>query len=852
MPAATRPALLGQLGDLADEASAGQGRVVVVSGEPGIGKTTLVRALGAGRSERVLWGACEPLATTRPLLPLHDWAGTLGGDVATALADDDPRHDVFIETLAAIGVEPTVAVVEDVHWADDATLDLLVYLGRRLAGRPVTLLVTARDDEPSAGPRVAEVLRHLAALPDSHRLVVPPLTSDEVAALTAGTGLDAHRVREVTGGNAFFVSQVVGAPSGELPASVRDSVLARVARLSDSARRAVETVSVVPDRAELDVVYAAAPADPADVEEAERAGLLVSDGRTVRFRHELGREAVETSLPGARRRDRHAAMLAALMRASVAQDAAIAYHADLAGDHQVAVTYGLHAAKAAGRQRARQEACVHLARAAAHVDHLDATQAVRVLRARAEALTMAGDVAAAVTSSEQAVAQARTLDDPDVLAQQLAAHAQMLWRAGRGTEARRSLDDALEVARAAPGGAGELAALAMASTFHMLSREIDASVTTGRRAIELARKRGDQRLLAQSLHAVGTASWFTRPDDAVPLMRQAYDLAEQMQDDEHAGLTLVNLGCGAGEVRRYGEARLWLDRALTYSKDRDIDIYVGYASAWLSRVYLEQGDFRQAAALASSVADVPYVVTRIVAHTTLGRLDVRLGVNGDHLDTAWALAEPTGDLQRLWPAAAGLAEAAWAAAAPPPDRVLDVLDQAAGLGHAWAVGELGWLLVRAGTISADDARLAAAAPPYAALLAGRSLEAAELWDALGCRYDAALARAELSDPEALRGALATLDELGARGDADRAANRLRGLRVPVPRRPRRTTAANPSGLTDRELQVLGLLREGLTNGEIAERMFISAKTAEHHVSAILTKLGVESRGEAARVDLAGA
>jgi DNA-binding NarL/FixJ family response regulator len=678
------------------------------------------------------------------------------------------------------------------------------------------------------------------------------LSSDEVAQLTAGTGLDADRVREVTGGNAFFVSQVVRAPSGELPASVRDTVLAGLARLSDSARRAVETVAVVPDRAELDVVYVAAPARPVDVEEAERAGLLVSDGRTVRFRHELGREAIETSLPGARRRDRHAAMLSALLATSASQDAAIAYHADLAGDHQVAVTYGLHAAKAAGRQRARQEACVHLTRAAAHVDHLDASQAVRVLRARADALTVAGDITTALSSSEQAVAHARTLDDPDVLAQQLAAHAQMLWRSGRGADARGTLADALHTAGAAPGGAGELAALAMSSTFHMLAREIEASLTTGRRAIELARQRGDQRLLAQSLHAVGTASWFSRPDDAEPLMQQAYDLAEQMQDDEHAGLTLVNLGCGAGEVRRYAEARRWLDRALTYSRDRDIDIYVGYATAWLSRVCLEQGDFRQAAALASSVADVPYLVTRIVAHTTLGRLDVRLGVSGNHLETAWALAEPTGDLQRLWPAAAGLAEAAWAAGSRPPDRVHEVLEQAAALAHAWAVGELGWLLVRAGMVAADDRRLTASAPPYAALIAGRWDEAADLWDALGCRYDAALARAETTDPVALRAALTALDELGARGDADRAANRLRGLRVPVPRRPRRTTAANPSGLTDRELQVLGLLREGLTNGEIAERMFISAKTAEHHVSAILTKLGVESRTEAARVDLAGA
>lgn len=850
MPAATRSALLENLGELVDEASAGHGRVVVVSGEPGIGKTTLARRLAAPRRERLLWGACEPLATTRPLLPLHDWAGDLGGGVAAALAGDDARHDVFTETLAAIATEPTVAVVEDVHWADDATLDLLVFLGRRLAGRAVTLLVTARDEEPSTGPRVAEVLRHLGSLPDSRRVLVPPLTNDEVAALTAGSGLDADRVHAVTGGNAYFVSQLAASPSGALPASVRDTVLARVAQLSDGARAAVETLAVVPDRAELDVVYAAGPVRPGDVEEAERVGLLTSDGRSVRFRHELGREAVETSLPGARRRDRHAAVLTALLATPGAHDAAVAYHADLAGDHHAAVTYGLRAAAAATRQRARQDACVHLSRAVAHVDHLDHAEAVQLLRARAEACTVAGDVPSGLSSSEDAVAHARSLGDADLLAQQLAAHAQMLWRAGRGIDARDAVEAALRTAQAAPDSAGELAALAMASTIHMLSREIDASVTAGRRAIELAQRRGDRRQLARSLHAVGTASWFTRPDEAEALMLRAFDLAESLQDDEHAGLTLVNLGCGAGEVRRYAEGRRWLDRALAYARERDIDIYTGYATAWLSRIAMEEGDFGQAAELATSVTEAPYLVTRIVAHTTLGRVDVRRGVPGRHLDTAWELAEPTGDLQRLWPAAAGLAEAAWAIGAPLPDRVLPVLEQAAELEHGWAVGELGWLLVRGGLLEAGDPRLGAAAPPYAALIDGRWREAAELWDALGCRYDAALARLEVPDPASVRAALATLDELGARSDADRAANRLRTLRVPVPRRPRRTTAANPSGLTNRELEVLALLREGLTNPEIAERMFISTKTAEHHVSAILGKLGVESRTEAARTDVA--
>jgi DNA-binding CsgD family transcriptional regulator/tetratricopeptide (TPR) repeat protein len=843
MRSAGRSALLEQLNGLVDAASAGQGRVVVVSGEAGIGKTTLAESLAAARPERRLWGACEPLTTTSPLLPLHDWARMLG----EPLPGGD-RHEAFTRTLDLIGQEPTVAVVEDVHWADDGTLDLLVFLGRRVATLPVTLVLTTRDDE-STSSRVTDVLRHLGSLPGSQRVVVPPLTDDEVEELTAGTGLDAARVRAITGGNAFFVSQLVEAPDVGVPDSVRATVLARLSPLSASSRRAVEVVAVIPDRAALDLVYAAAPASPADLEEAERAGVLTSDGRTVGFRHELAREAVEESLPGARRQACHRAVLDQLTAG--ANHAEIAYHADLAGDHARAIAHGLTAAETSLRHGARRQACVQLSRARRHLAYAEPGQAIALLRAQAGAAAGIGDHGTAVPTSEEAVAAARALADPDLLAGQLARHALLIWRIGGGALAQTFVDEALEVGAATPEGEGNLWALLAESRMRMLSRHIDASLEIGRRAVALARTRGDQRALADALHTLGTASWFAesdQADEAEPLLRQALVLARRLEDDHLVALILINLGSSAGEVRRYGQAQHWLEESLAFCTARDLDFHSGYVRAWLGRIALEQGEFARATELATRCLDSHDLIAQIGGLTILGRVGLRQGVRDarERLDTAWSLAEPTGDLQRTWPVAAGQAEHAFGAGDPPPASLPTVFAQAVELRLPWAVGELGWWMVRTGQLAAGDPRLASAAGPYAALLRDDFAGAARLWEELGCRYDAALARGLTDDPEEIAGAIGVLDELGARSDADRLAARLRQLDGRPVRRVRRATAAHPFGLTARELEVLALLRDGLTNAEIAERTFTSVKTAGHHVSAILTKLGVSSRRDAVR------
>jgi len=164
--------------------------------------------------------------------------------------------------------------------------------------------------------------------------------------------------------------------------------------------------------------------------------------------------------------------------------------------------------------------------------------------------------------------------------------------------------------------------------------------------------------------------------------------------------------------------------------------------------------------------------------------------------------------------------------------------------HPWLTGELLFWLWRAGERVEAPGWIAA---PFRLQIEGRWAEAAEEWQRRGCVYEVAQALAETGETEALQTALAEFDRLGAQPAAQRVRRWLRergGVRVR--RGPRTATRQNPLGLTRRQLEVLHLLCDGLQNQEIAERLYLSSKTVDHHVSAVLAKLGVHTRGEAAR------
>jgi DNA-binding CsgD family transcriptional regulator/tetratricopeptide (TPR) repeat protein len=691
---------------------------------------------------------------------------------------------------------------------------------------------------------MTEVMGHLARSARTERVGLPPLSLAAVTRLAEGHDVEPARVHAVTAGNAFFVTEVLASEGVEVPDSVRDSVVGRAAALSAGARAALETAAVVPDRVELDLLRSVSGAANADLEECERADLLEIGTRVATYRHELARNAVLDSLAAARRRELHAAVVAHLLTLSGHHEARIAHHADLAGDAATVLTYAVIAADQAARMGSHHEAAAQMDRAIAHLDVAEPDRAAGILGRAALLYQSTGRMEEALDAAHQAVRLRREQDDVD-LAVQLATLSRMLWVLARGEEARAAIDEAVQLITERPGSPGEVMVLSTDSSLSMLAREIPRSLETGRRAVALARERSDSAALVRALNAVGTASWFAVPDEAEPLLVESLRTAERLRDDIGVAAAMINLGSGAGEVRRYNTALRWLEEGRRFCAERDLDHSRDYATSWVARIDLEQGRWDSALARAERLLLGTDPISRIGALTVAAKIHARRGEGGatELLDGAWAEAQRSGHLQRLWPVAAGRAEVAWSAGHP--ERLLEVVEEtlalAVRLDQPWAVGELGWWSVRVGGPAPDGT----AAAPYAAMIAGDWKRAADLWAKLGCPWEEALALGETDDAEALERASAALHRLGARPDAARVAQRMRGLGLTAAR-PRRTTAANPAGLTDRELEVARLLGEGATNADIGKALFISPRTAAHHVSAVLGKLGVTNRREAAR------
>ncbi|MHA6695058.1 ATP-binding protein [Homoserinimonas sp. A520] len=844
-----RAHLLATLDEELAAALAGSGRLVLVTGEAGIGKTALVSAFRQERSGdiRFLWGQCDPVAAPSPLAPIREIATELSADFEELLSTGADSYLLATRFSSLVSEQPTVLVLEDLHWADGATLDLLVYLGRRLADAPLIVLATFRSDEVTAGHPLQGALGRLAGSPQ-RRVPVPPLTLAAVTELAAGSEVDAERLLRVTGGNAFYVTEALAAGLENIPGTVVDSVLGRAARLGPAAHAALEFVSVFPSGCELAIVDAESAT--IGIDECVAAGLLHATSRRVVFRHELARRAIEQSIRPAHARRLHARVLELLEGAPEADPAQLALHAGGAGNGAAVIRYGMLAGRHAAQLGANRAAVEHFAAVVEHVGNSSATMRAEALERLGEAKSSLAEPEAALVAVTEAAQLWEAAQLPLKASNARVRAAEHLWSAGRGPEARE-LADQVVASLESVGGQPLAHALAEQARLQMLTRDLTGAVRTGQRAIALAEPFGDHASMSRAYNAVGSSLWFLRPAEAEPNLLASRRHAELAQEPELVASALTNLGSGAGEVRLYDTANRWLDEVIEWCEPRDLDAIGDYATAWRARTALEQGEWAKAAQLAGrSMARMPVPITRIVALTVLGLLRSRRGDPGaeNALDEAWRLSVQSGDLQRLWPVAAARAESRmWLhGEVGGVDELGEAMRLARTHRHGWAIGELGTWLLRAGehvdSEAADDS-----AGPYASWLRGNSAVTIAGWQSLDCAFDELLVHWDDATEPSLRAGLLIAETFGATAVAARFRQGLRMLGVSsIPRGARKATAEHPAGLTARESEVVGLMADGLSNSDIADRLVISTRTVDHHVSSILRKLGVTSRREAVK------
>ncbi|KJK10089.1 hypothetical protein UB45_20270 [Terrabacter sp. 28] len=830
--------------------SARSGRVVAVTGEAGAGKTSLLRALTAAPLEpahtRVVRGLCDPLATPRPLGPVRDVLTDLGSaDVPAAPA----RGEIEAHVTSVVGNAPSVVLIEDAQWIDNASVDVLRHLVRRIDALPVLLVLTYRDGELGADHPLRPLLGDLARLENAETLALACLSHEAVATLVAGTDLDPDDVHRLTGGNAFYVSEVARHAGEGLPASVRDAVLASTSTLDGDDLETMQLVATAPDAVE-DRLLPVLGVDVPRLRRLESTGLLARTRRGVGYRHELARLAVRSAIPLGVEAELHRRLIDALEQVGSTDHAVLTHHAEAAHDRQRTSRYAALAAEEAARTGSHTEAVAFLTLA---LERSDAGPAER-----ARLLELLGDEQYMVSRLPEAIATLTTatrlweqVGDPGGLAAAHARRGLIEYYSARRREAELHVSLATEREDAPAYGS------ACATQAYLAYRRHDdeGAAASGLAARATAERTGDT--------AVGLRCDII--EDAAALLRGTIAargrlllhaaVALERSYDEIGTTAYSNLSAIDIEHRRFRDAEEVLARSIPITVDRDIPVCNQWQTAMRSRLHFQRARWAAALEDADHIIDGrgmplsamwPHLVHALVALRTGDGVDAVAA----HLDAAWALSQRLDEPLAHLPVLSAVAEKVWLTGEP--DARLDAagptVARVAHLpGVQWAVGDLLVWLARLGAAGVPGGEHSAVAEPFALELAGDHAGAAAAWHALGAPYERALALVHGADETAASRAVDDLEGLGAAATAVRCRRSLadRGMRATSGRR-RASTRTNPSGLTNRQLDVARLVARGLTNAELADHLYISPKTADHHVSAILTKLGLSTRRDVVR------
>src|SRR5438105_3021657 len=396
----------------------GTGRFCMLAGEAGVGKTALLRRFSEQhRGAQILWGACDPLFTPRPLGPLVDIAAGVGGELARLGGSQARPYEIVSALVNQLRQRsPAIVVLEDVHWADEATLDVLRLLSRRIKSAPALLIASYRDDELDRSHPLRLLLGELPRDESIVRIRLHPLSAAAVAAMAGPAGVDSDDLFRKTAGNPFFVTEILAAAGDEqIPSTVRDAVLARAARLSPDARSLLEVVAVAPPQAELWLLEAVSAQKFSALGQCLSSGMLAQQNGAVTFRHELARLAIEESIAPDGALQLHRQTLAALAKPPYGSPelARLAHHAEAANDSQSLLRFGRAAGERASPVGAHREAAAQFSRALRVAESLPPHEHADMLQQLAQAYLHANNAERAIPVQERGLELAEEMGNDE-------------------------------------------------------------------------------------------------------------------------------------------------------------------------------------------------------------------------------------------------------------------------------------------------------------------------------------------------------------------------------------------------------------------------------------------------------
>jgi len=845
------------------------GRVVLVRGEAGIGKSALVRDVVEKHRDEVfvLFGSCDDLLTPQPLGAFWEIAReetTLAGPLEKG--DRRAVMGVLLDLMSR-SLRSTVLVIEDTQWADEATLDVIKYLGRRIARTSGLLLLTYRDGEVDFDHPLRQVI---GELPPEVLVRVPldGLSRQAIAELADTAVRDIDEILALTDGNPLFVTEVLASGVEKVPTSIQDSVLARAAKLSPEARQVLDLASVIPGETEISLIAGILSPAREHMTECSRQGLLHVDEDVVSFHHELIRRSIESVLNTEDRRRLNRLVLTHL--AGRSDPARLVHHAHEADDVDSIIEYAPRAARAAMAIESHREAAAHFRLLEPYLDRISDPERAAIVDdwARTEYYLISSESADILA---RAIALHRSTGDDVALAGALTFAVRVNEINGRPGPAEAASEEAIAILETHPVRAHLAAAVSQRAWLMKMRGDGPRAVEIAERAMELAEETGDERSLINALITKGHVAFRSGDPAGLGLLEEAQSRAERGGFPFEATLARLNMAEVAAEHRDLTRAGEWSRQARDAAARHEIRINEKAATAHYAKVLDWKGQWaaaedtaleaasahyatvpdsqpEQATGEGSPMEDRGYVLfySQLVAEQVLGSLQARQGRPAARttLTGIWLRADAGNEMQILLPSAAGLAEYMWLHGEREPAltaRFLEVLHDTRRLTFPWSAGWLAFWLWMLGELSDAPEGIA---EPYRLVMEGRPTEAASIWDTKGIPYERGLALMH-GDEKARLEALEVFETLGATAVAAKLRGALRAEGVGVPRGRGRETRRHAAGLTARQAEVLQLLAEGLSNTEIADRLFVSPRTVETHVSAVLTKLDSSTREEAA-------
>ena len=856
-----RQAELDQLNALLDAAMLKRGELALISGEAGIGKTSLLRAfressLGTHKKLRWVSGGCEALFTPRTLGPIHDMATDLNLDVNGALTSESGLTVLYTQILKRFETgRPIVVVIEDLHWADHGTLDLIKYIARRISLLPVLLILTFRDNEVATDHPLTQLLGDLPSA-NTHRLALKPLSKTAVDELAKTTGRDGAALHKITNGNPFYVTELLSARTelGSVPASIKDAVALRVSHIDQAERTLLERLSVLPTAPRYELLEALLGADAMELISACIAkGFLVDTGASVRFRHELSRLAILERIIPARRRSYHKETMTALMslKGTVPIDQ-IVHHASGAYESEIVLEYAPKAARAALTAGAHREAAAHYQSALRFVDSAEPQLAAELYEAWAYEATLSDRMDDEVLNARRhAITLWRALNRPDKVGQNLRHLSRLHWYRGESAEASRLNDQAIRILEMLPSSSEAAMAYSLRAQYHMLNDQMADAIKWGEMALKLEAEHPAPDVRMHALNNIGTAKVFRNNRDGIQHLDDSLSIALAHDFHEGAARAYNNLAEYAVEFRDFPLAEKTIEAGLAFDTEHDLDAWTHYLSGRFAQLRLDQGRFDDAIRIANGIVSLPSptLVSQLPAKLVISKAKMRMGAPGhEHLmEAALADALATDELQYTVPARLTLIEWAWLTNSPA--RASEHMEKLNRLGvndrHPWNMGARAVWADRFGRF--DPEMMSEDMPvPHKLELAGDYSGASKAWLDLGLPYEAAMVKsrgAEKGDVKALYETFQSLNALLAQEHCLRLARSL-GVDLDVTERrrgPYKAAKSHPLGLTAKEQTVLRYLQEGLSNRDIAEALNRSQRTVEHHVASILNKLNAPNR-----------